>query len=380
MRILNARVVGDSGFLVNATIQIKRDKITRVTYGANFNEPQAGDLDAQDWVATPGWLDIQINGGFGFDFTSNPASIWEVAALLPGYGVTGFLPTIISAPAEAYQNAISVLKKGPPEGWCGARPLGLHFEGPFLNPAKKGAHNPSFLRLPDEKFIEAWTRKNGVLMVTMSPELPGAHPIASKLQDRGIVISAGHSMATFDEAQKAIGNGFTCATHLFNAMPPLDHRSPALTGAVLMDDRISAGLIADGIHVHPSMLDLAWRLKGPGKILLVSDAVGGLGMQPGSYVLGGLEVVVDDSSVRLRDGTLAGSGLRLDQALQNMLRFTHAPLEQVLPALSRNQARLLHLEEFGEIKPGFQADLTFLKEDGSVEMTMVGGELIRSSQ
>ena len=376
MRILNAQVFDDHFLLVYATIQIDHGLITDISMDTQKVVPQSGDVDAHGWIVTPGWIDIQINGGMGFDFTTDPTRIWDVGAMLPRYGVTGFLPTIITSSEDTYQKAISVLRNGPPMGWRGARPLGWHFEGPFLNPVKKGAHNPAHLRLPDASFVKDWTRENGVFLVTMAPELPGALEIAQLLASKGVVVSAGHSMATIIEAQKAVENGFTAATHLFNAMPPLDHRSPGLAGAVLLDDRITAGLIADGLHVHPNMVEVAWRLKRPDKIVLISDAVGALGIQPGLFVQGGMEIVVDDHSARLRDGTLAGSILGLDQALRNVMQFTHSRLEQVLPALSRNQARLLRLDQYGEIHPGFRADLTFLREDGQVELTMVGGAVI----
>jgi N-acetylglucosamine-6-phosphate deacetylase len=376
MRIFNAQIIDKHQNRLTAAIIVKNGMITEVTTDARQGALLSGDIDAHGLIVTPGWIDIQINGGLGFDFTTDPSRIWEVGSMLPRYGVTGFLPTIITSSADIYQKAISVLKSGPPNGWRGARPLGWHFEGPFLNPAKKGAHNPAFLHLPDADLIQGWSRENGVLLVTMAPELPGALEIARSLVSRGVVVSAGHSMATIDDTQKAVENGYTAATHLFNAMPPLDHRSPGLAAAVLLDDRITAGLIADGLHVHPDMVDLAWRLKGPEKIVLITDAVGALGIQPGIFVQGGMEIVVDDHSARLRNGTLAGSILGLDEALRNVMRFTHSRLEQVLPAMSHNQSKLLRLEQNGEIRPGFRADLTFLREDGQVELTMVGGDVV----
>lgn len=376
MKITNARVLTDDGLLENATIQLHKDMITDVSAEIDHVLSQPGDIDAHGWFVSPGWIDIQINGGFGYDFTTDPTSIWDVAAKLPCYGVTGFLPTIITSSAETYQKAIFVHRKGPPNSWRGARPLGWHFEGPFLNPAKKGAHNPVFLRLPDEEFVKDWTKENGVLLVTMAPEIPGVFEIASRLVSKGVVLSAGHSMATISDTQKAVENGFTAVTHLFNAMPLLDHRSPGLAGEVLLNDRISAGLIADGLHVHPNMVEIAWRLKGADKIVLVSDAVGALGVKPGLFFQGGMKIIVDGDSARLQDGTLAGSILGLDQALRNVIRFTHSRLEQVIPALSTNQAKLLHLDQNGEIRPGFRADLTFIGGDDQVVMTMVGGEVV----
>lgn len=377
MKIINARIFNEQYHPITVSIIVENGMIVDVSEESRPAVLESGDIDAHGLVVTPGWIDIQINGGFGFDFSTDPDRIWDVGARLTRYGVTGFLPTIITSSKETYQRAISVLKNGAPAGWRGARPLGWHFEGPFLNPAKKGAHNPAFLHLPDVDFIQGWTRENGVLLVTMAPELPGALELARTLVSNGVVVSAGHSMATLDDTRKAVESGYTAATHLFNAMPPLDHRSPGLAAAVLLDDRITTGLIPDGLHVHPDMVDLAWRLKGPDRIALITDAVGALGIQPGIFVQGGMEIVVDGNSARLRDGTLAGSILGLDQALRNVMQFTHSRLEQVLPALSYNQSRLLRLNKLGEIRPGFQADLTFIQPDSRVEFVMVGGEMIQ---
>lgn len=376
MKIINARLITEDGLLENAVIQIEKDRITNVNPDLENVPFLPGDIDARGWIVSPGWIDIQINGGFGMDFTTDPAGIWEVAAKLPCFGITGFLPTIITSSQETYQKAISIFKNGPPRDWTGARPFGWHFEGPFLNPERKGAHNPAYLRLPDGSFIKDWTRENGVMVVTMAPELPGAYDISARLAANGVILSAGHTAATVSEARQAIENGFSAATHLFNAMPPLNHRSPGIICEVLLNDRIYAGLIADGLHVHPKMIELAWRMKGARQIVLVSDAVGALGVQPGKFVQGGMEIFLDGNSARLADGTLAGSVLGLDQALRNVMKFSGSRLEEVIPALSRNQAGLLKLEKNGEIRPGFFADLTFIDNEGKVKMTMVAGKVV----
>jgi len=376
MQITNVRRPSSAGLLEDVTIHIENGMITEI-HPAQKSVPLArGDLDGQGWIAAPGWIDIQINGAFGLDFSADPASLWEAAAKLPRFGVAGFLPTVITSAEETYQQAISVLKAGPPPGWKGARPFGWHFEGPFLNPARKGAHHPGFLRSPDLSFIRDWSRANGVLLVTLSPELDGASLVAARLRDNGVVLSAGHTAADLRQAGQAVTDGFRAVTHLFNAMPPLEARSPGIICEALLNEQISAGIIVDGLHVHPKMVELVWRLKGPDNILLISDAVGLLGMPPGRLTQGGMEIVVDENSARLLDGTLAGSILGLDQALRNLIRFSGCRLEQALPALSRNQARLLHLEQNGEAQPGFRADLTFINPNGEVQMTMVGGEVV----
>ena len=220
MKIINTQRFIQNGMLENVVIQIEDGMITGLSSKLDDNVVESGDLDARGWIVCPGWIDIQINGGFGLDFTGDPYSVWEVASRLPRFGITGFLPTVITSVEDTYRTAISVLQAGPPEGWRGARPFGWHFEGPFLNPARKGAHNPECLHLPDLSLIQDWSRENGVMLVTLAPELPGAVEVADKLIANEVVLSAGHTAATLTEAQNAAENGFTAVTHLFNAMPP----------------------------------------------------------------------------------------------------------------------------------------------------------------
>ena len=376
MIIQNVWISSQSGELRKASISVANGLISDILPDVE-GDPEG--LDAHGWIASPGWIDIQINGGFGIDLTTTPERVWEVASRLPKFGITGFLPTIITSIPETYEKAIAIIKKGPPQGWRGARPFGWHFEGPFLNPAKKGAHNPLCLLTPNEGLVKDWTRQNGVALVTMAPELQGAEPTAARLLSNGVVLSMGHSMATVAETRRAVEVGFSAATHLFNAMPVIDHRAPGLAGEVLTNQKIVAGLIADGQHVHPAMVQIAWQLKMPDSLVLVSDAVGALGMPAGRFFQGGMEIMVTEDSARLKDGTLAGSVLRFDQALRNIMAYTGSRIEQVLPALGVNQAKLLKLEKFGQIQPGFNADLTFVDQEGRLQMTMVGGEILYSS-
>lgn len=374
MKIGNLQILTPQGKLEKVSLMIEGGTITGIHPVGQLSADT--DIDAEGWIASPGWIDLQINGGFGHDLTTNPERLWDVAAQLPKFGVTGFLPTIITSSADTYQKAIEVIRKGPPQGWRGAHVFGWHFEGPFLNAGKKGAHNPDCLILPDMEFIKNWSRENGVAMVTIAPELPGAEEAASILRERGVVLSMGHSLATLEEARRAVDHGFTSATHLFNAMPALDHRKPGLACEVLLNPAVTTGIIADGQHVDPNMVNLAWKMKAPDKLALVSDAVGALGMPPGDFNQGGLEIVVSEDSAKLKNGTLAGSVLRLDRALRNVMTFTGSSIEQVLPALGVVQAKLLGLAKNGRIEPGFNADLTVVDHVGNLKMTIVEGQIL----
>jgi N-acetylglucosamine-6-phosphate deacetylase len=334
-------------------------------------------IEADGLILTPGFIDLQVNGAFGSDFTATPSSIWVVASNLPRYGVTAFLPTIITSPVETIAAAQEAVSNVPSSQFKGATPLGLHLEGPFLNEAKRGAHNPSYLRLPDATVVEQWSPDKGVRMVTLAPELPGALPIIRALVERGIVVSAGHSMASLEEAQAGIEAGITYGTHLFNAMPSLDHREPGLTGALLVGNDVTVGVIADGIHLHPDIVKLVWKSKGAGRVSLVTDAMAALGMPPGNYLLSDQNVIVDGLTARLADGRLAGSVLSLDQAVRNLVAFTGSQLSEAISTVTSTPAALLGLDgSRGRIAPGYIADLTLLTNDLQVYATIVTGELL----
>lgn len=337
--------------------------------------PGARRIEAAGLTLVPGFTDMQLNGGFGHDFTADPSTIWTVAAELPRYGVTSFLPTVISSPPATLAAARRVLAAGPPAGWRGAAPLGLHVEGPFLNPRQAGAHNRAHLRLPDLDTVADWSPENGVRMVTLAPELPGALPVAAALAERGVLVAAGHSMATWAEAHAAFDAGVRFGTHLYNAMAPLDRREPGIVGALLVRRDIAAGLIVDGTHVHPMMIDLAWRTKSSQGCVLVTDAMAALGMPPGEYVLGDQTVVVRGRQCRLADGTLAGSVLTFDEALRNLMEFAYCAPQRALTSVTANPARLLGLTDRGRVAPGFIADLVLLNRDWEIAMTLVQGEI-----
>lgn len=378
--IQNVSVLTHQGFLEDGAILIQDGRIQKAGTSAQVPAPsQARQIEARGLILSPGWIDLQFNGGFGWDFTDEPERIWEVGAQLPQYGTTAFLPTVITSPLDKIERAIEVWKQGPPHGYSGAIPLGWHIEGPFLNPAKKGAHNPQYLRQPDINAVRHWSPENGVRLVTIAPELPGALEAIRVLRSRNVVLSAGHSMADFDQAQAGFDAGVSYGTHLFNAMPRLDHRSPGLTGALLSNSEVVAGLIVDGIHVHPAMVSLAWKAKGNQRLTLVTDAMAALGMLPGRYRLGDLDVIVDQNSARLPDGTLAGSILTQEKAIRNLIAFTGCSLVEALPALTHTPAQVLGLLSKGKICSGCDADLTLLTPQGEVVAVFISGELVFSS-
>ena len=356
-------------------------RIVEVGPAGTIRRPAGAEvIDADGRALVPGFVELQFNGGFGDDFTDDPSTIWRVAEKLPRYGVTSFLPTIITSPLEKIAQGQTVVAHGPPPGFRGARPLGLHVEGPFLNPAKKGAHNPRYLREPDLAAVERWSPATGIRLVTMAPELPGALDVIAALSSRGVLVSAGHSGATFDQAIAAFDAGARYGTHLFNAMSPFGHRDPGLPGALLTDPRPTVGVIADGVHTHRSVIGLTWLALGPHRMNLVTDAMAALGMPPGRHLLGDFEVVVDATSARLADGTLAGSILSLDQALRTLIDVTGCTLADALPTVTTTPARAIGIDhERGRIAPGCVADMVLLAAGLRVAATIAEGQVVFSA-
>ncbi len=374
----NATVYTPDQVIERGAVLVDGGRIAEVGPAGTVSRPAgARVIDAEGRALVPGFVDLQFNGGFGDDFTDDPSTIWRVAGKLPRCGVTSFLPTIITSPLEKIAAGQAVVTGGQPAGFRGARPLGLHVEGPFLNPAKKGAHNPKYLRAPDAAAVAAWSPATGIRLVTVAPELPGALAVIAALSSRGVLVSVGHSDATYEQALAAFDAGARYGTHLFNAMSSLGHRDPGLPGALLTDPRPTVGVIADGVHTHRSVIGLAWQALGARRMNLVTDAMAALGMPPGRHLLGDFEVAVDEVSARLPDGTLAGSILSLDQALRNLIDVTGCSLADALPTLTTAPARAIGMDhERGRIARGHVADMVLLTADLRVCVTIAEGDVL----
>lgn len=336
---------------------------------------QGHAIDAEGLIALPGLIDLQVNGGWGHDFTDEPDSIWEVGEHLPAHGVTSFLPTMVSAPYEVAHAVIEVISRGPPEGYRGARTLGLHIEGPWISPDWSGAHDRDNLALPDPHVADAWAESGVVAMVTIAPELPGAYETARILADRGVVVTAGHTGATYEEAMAAFAGPWSAATHLYNQMSPLHHRDPGVVGAVL-DSGVPAGLIADGLHCHPAAARLALELLGPGRLLLVSDSMAATGRGPGRHRLGDETIEVGDDGPRTSNGRLAGSTLTLDAAVRNLSAWLGSDLGRAAPCATSGPAMLLGQADLGTLQTGSPADVALVDGDLEVAATLVDGAMV----
>jgi N-acetylglucosamine-6-phosphate deacetylase len=345
---------------------------------ALVGDPRPRDLpeERREFVGLlcPGFIDLQMNGAFGADIGPDPGAIRTLVARLPATGVTSFLPTLISSPPGLYGEFFVALEEGSAEE--GARVLGAHLEGPFLAPERKGAHDPANLRPIDLGFLRELLNSDHAKIVTLAPELPNSLEAIELLLEEGAVASAGHTGATYEEVTRAVDAGLRLGTHLYNAMSPLSHREPGTVGALLTDDRVKVGIIADGVHVHEAALRLAHRLKGSEGLILVTDAMEAAGMSPGDYELGGRKVQLEDGAVRLADGTLAGSALTMDEAVRNAVRFLGVPLAQAARMAAETPAAALNLHDRGKIAVGYDADLVLLDAEGTVLKTIVAGETL----
>jgi N-acetylglucosamine-6-phosphate deacetylase len=343
---------------------------------------EAKRLDFPGATLAPAFLDVHIHGAAGHDvMEATPEALNAVCKFLASRGTGLFLATTVTAPIDATLRSLEGLAKriddAKQDDWSGARPLGIHLEGPFLSHAKRGVHPPEYLLAPDisvfDRFFEAAEGK--VRLMTLAPELPGAIELAAHATSRGVRVSVGHSNATAAETRKVIAAGATSATHTFNAMRPLDHREPGILGTVLSTDSLYAELICDGIHVDPSLVPVWWRSKGASRAILITDAMSAAGMPDGDYTLGGFAVKVADGRATA-NGVLAGSVLTLDRAFKNFVAFTGASVESALPLVTRNPSAMTGLDgSAGAIRVGGAADFVALGKDGGLLASMVGCEV-----
>lgn len=342
-------------------------------------------LDFPDLILAPGFIDIHIHGGAGHDvMEADDNALARIEMQMAHHGVTAYLPTTVTAPQDRTLRALEHLGKaaGRNESSGRAIPIGIHLEGPFISHAKRGVHPPANLVQPSPNALERfWQAAGGkIRMMTIAPEIPGAVETIQYARSLGVHSSLGHSNATDQEARAGIAAGADHATHTFNAMRPLDHRDPGILGVVLEDDGLSADIIADGIHVDPSMVRLFLRMKGDDRAILITDAISATGMPEGTYRLGDFEVQVKGGRCE-SDGKLAGSVLTLDRAVRNVMSFAHWQLQRAVKLASLNPARLLGVTgKRGVIAAGRRADLVALTPEGKVVRTIIGGELIGDSQ
>lgn len=326
----------------------------------------------------PGLIDLHVHGVAGHDvMDGTEAAHLAMSAALAKEGVTGYLATTMTADPEKMAEVLTSIVSAQ-EKVAGAAILGVHLEGPYISKEKLGAQ-AAFTQLPDVDQFRHWQRlaANMIKLVTLAPELPRTKEFITALVRMGVIVSVGHTMATYEETQQAITDGCTYATHLFNAMSGLHQRAPGAAGALLLANNVMAEIIVDGVHLHPAMVELAWRCKGKNNLILVTDSMRAKCMADGLYELGGNEVTVIRGKATLADGTLAGSVLRLTEAIGNMANFSNCTLAEAMALAAYNPARVLGLgESKGSIAAGKDADLVVLDGNLTVRLTMAMGQVL----
>ena len=372
LALLPGRVLTRSGFEPDRCVLVEDGAITAVVPAASC--PAGVERQELEGDLLPGFIDLQVNGGGGVLFNDEP-TVEGIAAIGQAhrrFGTTGYLPTLISDDLDVVEQAIRAVDAAIERGVPGV--LGIHLEGPFLNPERKGIHDASKFRILNDAAIDLLSSlKRGKTLVTLAPELAPAGAIRA-LVERGIIVFAGHTAASYDEVRAGVDEGLSGFTHLYNAMTPLGSRAPGVVGAALDTPGAWCGLIVDGHHVHPAALRVALAAKGPGGLALVTDAMPTVGSERKEFMLGGRRIVARDGRCTDADGTLAGSDLDMAQAVRNAVRMMGVSLETAVHMASAAPASVLALgRAMGAISPGMQADLVLADGEGAVLQTWIGG-------
>lgn len=339
--------------------------------------PAGRHVEMPDCILVPALFDVHIHGSGGNDaMEATPSALSHIGQFLARRGLGAYCATTVTAPLDTLLRSLSGLAKLLHQPTDGARPVGIHLEGPFLSPHKRGAHAESQLLPPSiALFDRFWQASEGnIRLITIAPELPGAEETIVHAASLGVRVSLGHSNADSAAARRGILAGAVSATHTFNAMRRFDHRDPGILAEVLTDADLYAEIICDGLHVDPAAVRLFRRAKGPDRALLVTDAMSAAGMPDGAYRLGELDVRVENGRCLIGENTLAGSTLTLDRAVANFSQFTGAPLAESVALATRNPARMMGLDaEIGSLAPGRSADIAVLSANNEVVETFLRG-------
>ncbi|MDD3537222.1 MAG: N-acetylglucosamine-6-phosphate deacetylase [Eubacteriales bacterium] len=371
--LLEDRILPDSVLVFGETILAIPDENE---FSRRYASSDVEIIDAGGRYVSPGFIDIHVHGSSGNDaMDARVQALREMSSALARSGVTGFLPTTISMGWGHISRALDSIREGKTQISTGAAILGAHLEGPFISPRYTGAHRKEFVQKPEPGRMEHC--EDILRIITLAPEQdPDFSWIRSMKERTDIVLSIGHTAADYETAAAAIDAGISCATHLFNAMPPIHHRRPGPVVAIL-NSGIFFELIADTHHIHPAIFPLLLQMGGRERMILVTDAMRAAGMQPGTWELGGQEVIVDNQTARLQNGTLAGSILQMNQAVRNMLIHTDLTLWEAVNLASLNPARLLGVDSAkGSIGRGKDADLLIFDDQVNIQTVFAKGRQV----
>lgn len=369
--LVNGRMLLAEGWRDDACVVIDGERIAAI-----LPEPPAGaeQVDLAGRTLLPGFIDTQVNGGGGRLFNDDPSveTLRIIAGTHRRYGTTGLLPTLISDDLPVIEAAVQAVDAAIEAGVPGI--LGIHIEGPFLNPVRRGIHSESKIQPLQDQFLALLeSARHGRTLVTLAPEAATPDQVA-RLVAAGVIVSAGHSDAPYETVRAALDNGATGFTHIFNAMSPLTSRAPGMVGAALEAPDAYAGIIADGHHLHPATLRVALRAKGPDHLMLVTDAMPSVGSDEDHFLIHGREIHRDGDRLVGADGTLAGSTLTMAGAVKGMMEQGRVPLEVASRMASATPAAFLGLAgQLGHIAPGYRADLVLLDDTLDVQRSWISG-------
>jgi N-acetylglucosamine-6-phosphate deacetylase len=377
------RVFSEQGIIESGYIKTSNQKIVEV--GSLEMVPDESGFEVVElpphFILLPGFIDVHIHGANGADvMDATEDALYTMATSLPREGTTSFLATTMTQSHEKIEKALKVageyIKNN--QATDQAEILGIHLEGPFVNPSKAGAQPVEHMEHPNTELFKNWQAlsKDTIKQVTLASELPGGLELIQYLSNHHIIASIGHSDATFEEVKQAVEAGSTQVTHLFNQMRGLHHREPGVAGAAFLLEELKAELIVDGIHVHPEMVKFAYQQKKKDGLILITDSMRAKCLKNGVYELGGQDVYVNDEMATLPDGTLAGSILETKRAVKNMITYTNCTLEDVVHMASINPAKQLNVyDRKGSITVGKDADFVILDRDLEVELTVCRGSI-----
>ncbi len=375
--LIRGTIITPDQVLMHHNLIIEGEKIVGITANAPPDLAENEIIDVKGFFVVPGFIDVHVHGAVGFDtMDATSGAILRMGDDFARHGVTTFLPTTVAASAKDIHNAINNVS-ATPRSTTGAQHLGLHLEGPYVNHEFRGAQPPQHLRPADKNEYSTWFESKQIRLITVAPEVDGVSDLIRDGKEAGVEFALGHTSATYEQVMMAVELGLHQATHTFNGMPALNHRSPGAVGAVLSDDRIWAQIIVDGVHVHPAVVKLLIKVKGVDRTIMITDAIRATGMPNGDYALGDQMVHVKDGVARTDAGGLAGSTLTMDQALRNVMDFADLSLADALPMLTRVPAVSIGIDDHkGFIAPGFDADIVVLDQSYQVRMTMVAGKVV----
>jgi N-acetylglucosamine-6-phosphate deacetylase len=377
--IQNGTIVSSGEVKEGMNILIENGIIVAVSDKDLQLEKGSVEIDARGQYICPGFIDIHFHGAMGKDtMDANLQSLQVLSQYCAEHGVTTFYPTTWSASPEDIIRAIDSVKIYRVQ-LQGAQVPGVHLEGPYLSLEYKGAQMQSVIRNPVPEEYQKWFDADCVKLITCAPEIPGGMEFAKAALKRGIRISIGHSGASYEQVIEATDLGMSQATHLFNGMGGLHHRKPGTVGGLLVDDRISAQIISDGVHVHPAVVNLIVKAKPASRVILITDSIRGAGLPDGDYDHKGQKFTVVDGIARTPEGGLSGSTLGMDGAIRNTMKYTGKPIVEIVPMATSNPAEEMGLSGTkGSIKEGYDADLVLVNRQFYVEKTIVNGEIVFS--